>query len=76
MGTEYIPSLELNENGTGIFTSFFGERDITWVVGENGAVVTMGEIDLSMKAYEDMLLLVCPSNENGDMYYYFEERAE
>ena len=74
--TEYIPSLELNEDGTGVFTSFFEEREITWTVGENGAVVSLGETDLSLKRLEDMLLLVSPGNENGDMYYYFEKKAE
>ena len=65
-----------NEDGTGVFTSFFEEREITWTVGENGAVVSLGETDLSLKRLEDMLLLVSPGNENGDMYYYFEKKAE
>lgn len=76
LGTELIPSLEFNEGGTGTFTSFFDEEDITWFVDKNGAVVSMGEMDLSLKCYENMLLLVCPSYEHGDMYYFFDNKAE
>lgn len=76
LGTELIPSLVFNDDGTGTFTSFFEEEDITWVVDKNGAVVSMGETNLSLKRYDNMLLLVCPSYEHGDMYYFFENKAE
>ena len=76
LGTEYNPSLEFNEDGTGTFTDLFDEEDITWAVGKKGAVVSMRGTDLSLKCYENMLLLVRPSYEYGDMYYFFENKEE